>query len=69
MEILGFDFEDDAFEEARRSWELGKMLGLSSPNEIDIIWAMAKSRRERKDKKNDSSRGNKRGRKRQKNNV
>ena len=40
--------EDLVMEEARRAWELGKSLGLSSPNEIDVFWAMAKDRKSKK---------------------
>ena len=36
-ESLGDDFENDVLVEAKRSWELAKMLGLSAPNEIDVI--------------------------------
>ena len=49
-ESLGVGFEDSVLEEAKRSWELEKSLGLSSPNEIDNIWAMSKDRRNKKRK-------------------
>ena len=44
MEGLGVGFEETKRDEARRAWEMGKRLDLSSSNETDVIWAMAKSR-------------------------
>lgn len=52
---LEVESEDDVLKEAKRSWELRKSFGLSALNEIDSIWAMAKNRRDRKGKKNGST--------------
>ena len=46
VESLALDSEDDIVEEAKRSWEVGKVLGLSSSNGIDMIWALAKNRKD-----------------------
>ena len=43
--------EDSILNEVRKAWELGKSLGFSSTNEIDMIWAMAKDRKSKKEKK------------------
>ena len=42
--------KDDDLEEARKARESGKMIGFSASNKIDVIWATAKSRKDKKKK-------------------
>lgn len=53
-------FAESKWEEARKGLgAVGESLGLTSTDEIDVIWAMSQDRRARKGKKKVSSRGNK----------
>ena len=36
---------------------MGKILGVSTPNKIDVIWAMAKDQRNKKGKNNGNAKG------------
>lgn len=60
---LGAESDESPWEEARRAWKTGKSLGLSTIDEIDVIWAMADDRKSAKGKKSVDSRRRKRGRK------
>ena len=53
---------ESVLEEAKRSWEKGK-IGLTSTDKIDVIWALAKERKNRKGKENKISGGRCRGKK------
>lgn len=45
QESIAVEYEDE-LQEARKLSELGKMLGFSSSNEIDVIWAVAKNQKD-----------------------
>ena len=59
--ILADDGNEDFLVKVRKTWELGKVFGFSTDNEIDAIWTITKDRGDKKGKKN-NSRGKNKGR-------
>ena len=55
--------KDSVLNEVKKAWELDKSLGFSSTNEIDMIWAMAKDRKSKKEKKFQAAKRKNQGRK------